>query len=107
MIPVWEHCIVSVVMKIAGLGLLHEFMKRRPDSKTPLQTWVALVRNANWEKSTDVRQMSGSASFVGDRRVVFNIKGRRYRLDVKVSYKRQLVQVIRIGTHADYDKWRF
>ncbi|MCH6589863.1 MAG: type II toxin-antitoxin system HigB family toxin, partial [Proteobacteria bacterium] len=56
---------------------------------------------------TDIRQMSGSASFLGDRRVVFNIKGRRYRLDVKVSYKSQVVHVIRIGTHAEYDKWKF
>ena len=107
MLPIWEQCITAIIMRIAGVGILFEFMRRHPDSKGPLETWIALVKAASWEKNTDIRQISGSASFLGDRRVVFNIKGRRYRLDVKVSYKSQVVQVIRIGTHAEYDKWRF
>ena len=107
MLPNREHSIVSIIMRIAGVGILYEFMRQHPDSKGPLETWIALVKEASWEKNTDIRQMSGSASFLGDRRVVFNIKGRHYRLDVKVSYKSQVVQVIRIGTHAEYDKWKF
>jgi len=94
-------------MKVAGLGILYEFMRQHPDSKGPLETWLALVLKASWQINTDIRQMSGSASFVGGRRVVFNIKGNRYRLDVKVSYKNQVVQIIRIGTHSEYDKWKF
>lgn len=94
-------------MKVAGLGILHEFVRQHPDSKGPLETWLALVFKSYWQKNTDIRQMSGSASFVGGRRVVFNIKGNRYRLDVKVSYKNQVVQIIRIGTHGEYDKWKF
>ncbi len=107
MLPIWEQYITAIIMRIAGVGILFAFMRQHPDSKGPLETWIALVKEASWEKNTDIRQMSGSASFLGDRRVVFNIKGRHYRLDVKVSYKIQVVQVIRIGTHAEYDKWKF
>ena len=94
-------------MKIAGLRILQEFMRRHTDSEGPLKTWIALVRKEHWLKNTDIREMLGSASFMGDGRVVFNIKGNRYRLDVKVSYKAQVVKVIRVGTHAEYDKWKF
>ena len=94
-------------MKVAGLGILHEFTRQHLDSKGPLETWLELVLKASWQKNTDIRQISGSASFVGGRRVVFNIKGNRYRLYVKGSFKNQVVQIIRIGTHDEYDKWKF
>jgi mRNA-degrading endonuclease HigB of HigAB toxin-antitoxin module len=35
------------------------------------------------------------------------LKGNRYRLDVKVSYPNQVVLIMRIGTHAEYDNWKF
>lgn len=107
MIPIWERCKLAIIMKVRGLGIIYEFIRKHPNSKGSLEAWTALVKDAQWEMNTDVRQISGSASFVGDQRVVFNIKGNQYRLDVKVTYKSQVVQVIRIGTHAEYDKWKF
>lgn len=44
-----------------------------------------------------------SASFVGENRVVFNIKGNTYRIVVKIKYEKQLVFVRFVGTHTDYD----
>lgn len=44
-----------------------------------------------------------NASIVGDKRVVFNIKGNDYRLVVKINYAYRLVYVRFIGTHAEYD----
>jgi mRNA interferase HigB len=41
---------------------------------------------------------------LSENRVVFNIKGNRYRLIVKINYDYQMVWVSFIGTHADYDK---
>ncbi|EOR7631858.1 type II toxin-antitoxin system HigB family toxin, partial [Escherichia coli] len=39
-------------------------------------------------------------------RVIFNIKGNNYRLVVQVVYQAGMVIVERVGTHAEYDKWR-
>lgn len=94
-------------MRIVGTGLLYDFIRQHADAKGPIQTWIALVRDATWQKPPDVRHMSGSASFLGDRKVIFNIKGNSYRLAVKVSYKKQIVSVVWIGTHTEYDKWTF
>ena len=47
--------------------------------------------------------MYGSASIVGDNRVIFNIKGNDYRLVVKINYPYRVVYVRFVGTHAEYD----
>lgn len=43
-------------------------------------------------------------SFVGNNRVVFNIKGNDYRLIVAVAYRFQAVYIKFIGTHAEYGR---
>ena len=45
-----------------------------------------------------------SASILNDNRIVFNIKGNKYRLIIKINYSYQMVWVRFIGTHAEYDK---
>lgn len=44
---------------------------------------------------------------LANNRVVFNIKGNKYRLDTRVAYRTSVVVVKRIGTHAEYDRWTF
>lgn len=58
----------------------------------------------NWRGPADIKQTFASASFLANNRVVFNIGGNNYRLIVEVSYKRHLIFVRFIGTHAEYDK---
>lgn len=94
-------------MKIAGQSLIDEFIRNYPDAKAWFSVFREQVKKADWEKNTDIREIYGSASFVGNRCVVFNIKGNKYRMEVQVSYKTKIVRVRRIGTHADYDKWKF
>jgi RelE-like HigB toxin of type II HigAB toxin-antitoxin system len=45
-----------------------------------------------------------SASFLAGNRVVFNIKGNKYRVVVAVKYDFFAVYIRFIGTHAEYDK---
>jgi mRNA interferase HigB len=41
---------------------------------------------------------------VSSDRVVFNIKGNDYRLITAIDYKRKIVFIKWLGTHAAYDK---
>jgi len=45
-----------------------------------------------------------SASILKDNRICFNIKGNNYRLIVKINCDYQMMWIMFIGTHAEYDK---
>ena len=62
------------------------------------------MRLGNVEKPNDVKAVYGSADIINQKRVVFNIKGNHYRLVADIEYKIGLVFIVRIMTHADYDK---
>jgi mRNA interferase HigB len=51
-----------------------------------------------------IKDQYRSASFVGNNRVVFNIKGNDYRLITAVAFKFGAVYIKFIGTHAEYDR---
>lgn len=94
-------------MKVVGLGRLEDFKQKHGDSRSQLDAWVREATDAKWRSPHDVKARYVHASFLGDNRVVFNIKGNRYRLDTKINYAAQVVVVVRIGTHAEYDSWTF
>ena len=94
-------------MKVVGIGLIDEFGHRHADSRAQLAAWLQETIEAEWRTPSDIKARYRSASFLTDNRVVFNIKGNKYRLDVKIAYNLQIVKIIRIGTHADYDRWDF
>ena len=58
---------------------------------------------AAWKKPTDIKAQYRNASFLKNRRVVFNAKGNDYRLVVAVPYRIGVVYVKFVGTHAQYD----
>lgn len=72
--------------------------------RTALDSWFQEVRRAEWKNSADVKASYVHASIVGADRVVFNIKGNDYRLVAAVDYRRGIVFIKWIGTHAAYDK---
>ncbi len=94
-------------MKVVGRKKLEEFSRRHADVRSQIQAWLCEVEEAQWQTPHDVKARYATASFLGDNRVVFNLKGNKYRLDVKLSYKNQVVLIKRIGTHAEYSTWKF
>ena len=46
-----------------------------------------------------------SARPVGNRRIIFNIKGNQYRIVAEVDYKAGALTVLFIGRHDDYMKY--
>ena len=94
-------------MKVLGKELLVKFGKKHASVRSQLSSWLYEVEGAEWRTSNDIKARYSHASFLSDNRVVFNLKGKKYRLDTKVSYKSKVVLIKRIGTHAEYSKWKF
>ena len=44
------------------------------------------------------------SSILSNNRVVFNIKGNRYRLVTRINYESGTVYIRFIGTHAEYNR---
>jgi mRNA interferase HigB len=83
---------------------LVDFYSMYKETKSQLETWYYEVKNANWRSPVEVKEKFGTASIVGGNKVVFNIKGNKYRLVTKINYKMKTVFIKFIGTHKDYDK---
>jgi len=91
-------------MRIISRKLLREFWQRHPDAQQPLQSWYADVKHADWQTPADIKDVYRNASFVANNRVIFNIKGNKYRLIIVVQYHYGIVYIRFVGTHQEYDK---
>ena len=68
-----------------------------------LDAWYHDALSADWADPQAVNAKYGSASILKAGRVVFNICGNKYRLVAKVNYKRGIVYIRFVGTHAAYN----
>jgi len=91
-------------MRIIVLKTLRRFWEQHPDAQQALQAWYRDAKWATWNTPADIRNVYRNASLVGNNRVVFNIRGNRYRLVVAVNYTAGIIYIRFIGTHQDYDK---
>ncbi|HCA83059.1 MAG TPA: addiction module toxin RelE [Flavobacteriales bacterium] len=91
-------------MRVISRKTLLLFWKIHPDAEQALKSWYDEADKAKWISPNDIKKNYPSASILSDNRIVFNIKGNKYRLIVKVNYKHQMVWIRFVGTHADYDK---
>ena len=71
--------------------------------KSALDAWFAEVSRAEWRTSADVRQLYATASIVTAERIVFNICGNDHRLVAAVNFRKGIVWIKWVGSHADYD----
>jgi mRNA interferase HigB len=91
-------------VQIVSRKTLVAFWERHADARLPLEAWFIAASKAEWKTPQDIRDQFGSADFVGDNRVIFNIGGNKYRLIVRVSYAYKAVMIKFVGTHREYDK---
>ncbi len=69
-----------------------------------LAVWAKVVENARWRHLPDVRQSWPSADYVAGH-VVFDIRGNQFRLVANINYRLEVVRVLKVMTHAEYDRW--
>ena len=82
---------------------LRKFGELHADCHDALDNWFKVAKKAEWSNLVEVQSIFPKAEAVGNF-TVFNIKGNHYRLIASIDYKKQLVFIKYILTHAEYDK---
>jgi mRNA interferase HigB len=91
-------------VRVISKKTLKEFWQNHNDCEQQLKSWHKEAIGAKWESTKDIKRIYPTASFLTDNRVVFNIKGNKYRLIVKINYKYGMVWIRFVGTHSQYDR---
>jgi mRNA interferase HigB len=91
-------------MRILSRSTLRAFWETHSDAEEALKTWYDEASRVNWRSPADIKAVHRNASIIANNRVVFNIKGNKYRLIVAIRYDIGVIFIRFIGTHAEYDK---
>jgi mRNA interferase HigB len=91
-------------MRILSKRTLREFWKDHQDCEQQLLSWYKDIKTAEFGSTEELIGAFANCRSIGSNRFIFNIKGNRYRLVVKISFELQTVWIRFIGTHSEYDK---
>lgn len=91
-------------VRIVSKKTLKDYYNKHKETKSQLEAWYYEAKNSNWNNPVEIKEKFRTASIIGDNKVVFNIKGNKYRLVTKINYRMKTVYIKFIGTHKEYDK---
>ena len=91
-------------MRIVTFSKIKLFIEKHADADVALRDWYFKTKRSDWNNLNELKQTFATADYIGNNRVVFNIKGNDYRLVAIVIFASKKVYIRFIGTHAMYDK---
>jgi mRNA interferase HigB len=91
-------------MNIYRKEILKEFVRKHSIALNAVQNWVSKVSKAKWKSFNELKLTFPTADYVGNNRVVFNIKGNDFRVVAVVIYFANSIEIRWVGTHAEYNK---
>lgn len=91
-------------MRIVGRKKITDFVRRDRNAQKALQAWISETEQADWNSPSKVTEEHSRCSILGDNRVVFRVRGNRYRIVVKINYQDQMVFIRFVGNHDEYDR---
>lgn len=94
---------LHLTMRIIAVKTLKLYANKKVEAEQSLLIWYQNANKAAWKNHNELKDQIGNASMVGDKRVVFNIHGNKYRLIVDIEYRLQIIFIVWIGTHKEYD----
>ncbi len=89
-------------MRVYSIETLRKFWERHEDSEAQLKLWFNRTKKERWKNIFDVKKIYPSADSV-KQWTIFNIKGNKYRLIVRIDYERSDVAIHEVLTHPEYD----
>ena len=83
---------------------IRDFVLRYKEVEDQLNNWYAITRKGDWSNFNELKDFFNSVDAVGDDLYVFNIKGNKYRIIVRIIFRVRTVYIKFIGTHKQYDE---
>ena len=90
-------------MRVIARKVLLAYARVLPETSVPLERWYRLVKAANWTSMDDIRHAAPRSKVLNRDRVRFEVAGGNYRLVAAFDFRRQIVFVKFVGSHAEYD----
>lgn len=90
-------------MNVIGKRVPLRKVKLHPDALAAIEVWFDTAVAADWKSLEDVRKVFPATDMVGPL-AIFNIRGNRYRLIVRMVFEYRRVYIKEFLTHAEYDK---
>jgi mRNA interferase HigB len=91
-------------MRIIACRTLREYWERYPQADQPLKAWFREAAASDWVSPEDVKRRYRYEGILKSNRVVFNIRGKTYRLVVQINYDFKIIYIRFVGTHGAYDR---
>ncbi len=91
-------------MRVIAQRTLRDFWEKYADCEEQLKSWFRETEKSVWTNFNELKREYPSASVLKNNRIVYNIKGNKYRLIVKFNFEYGICWIRFIGTHAEYDK---
>ena len=90
-------------MRVIAKRTLREFWEKHKDCEQQLLSWYKIAKQSKWQSFEEVKSQFGTCKVVGSDRIIFKIKGNKYRLIVKITFVNQIIWIRFIGKHDEYD----
>lgn len=91
-------------MLIVKRKIIDQFLVKNKNAEDAVKAWLKEAEHAHWKTPSDIKARYSSADFLKGNRVVFNIKGKHYRLIVRIQYEAKVVEIRYINTHKEYSR---
>ncbi len=92
-------------MIIENCRAIDKFVTKHADARVPFAEWIEKVEAAQWTNLVDLKMTFNSADYVKSL-IVFNVAGNNFRVVAEVIYTEQILRIAKVGTHAEYNRWK-
>lgn len=90
-------------MHVLGKPVANEFCDRHPECRSQVFELIRDIEASTLRTPQDLIARYPSARAIPGK-VIFKVRGNRYRLVAKIAYNHQLMEIAFVGTHSEYDE---
>jgi len=91
-------------MIVAGKKILFKFRDEYDDVRSQVDIFIKELEDASWKSPNQLKERYPNASILGNKCYVFDLKGNKYRVVVKINYEKQIALIKWADSHKEYDK---